>query len=345
VSVLVTGASGFVGANLARALLADGRRVRVLVRRTSNLSALTGCSVDAVPGDLLDLDSLTRAVAGCELVFHAAADYRLWALDPAVIYRNNVDGTRNVLEACARAGVERVVYTSSVGTLGIPADGRPGTEVAPVSLGDMVGAYKRSKFLAERVAEDYAARGLPVVIVNPSNPIGPWEVRPTPTGQMIVDFLKGRMFGTLDTGLNLVHVADVARGHILAAQEGRVGEKYILGNRNCSLTEIFELLARITGLAAPRVRLPYTMIWLVALASEGYARVTRRPPRVPLTGVRMARRHMYFSAEKAVRELGLPQTPIDQALRDAVEWFVANGYAPRPPASDTSVNGHAASIR
>jgi len=341
VDVLVTGASGFVGANLVRALLADGRRVRVLVRRTSNLRALTACSVDVVPGDLLDSDSLTRAVAGCRLVFHAAADYRLWAPDPTVLYRNNVDGTRNVLEACARAGVERVVYTSSVGTLGIPSDGRPGTEDSPVKIGDMIGPYKRSKFLAERVAEDYAARGLPVVIVNPSNPIGPWEVKPTPTGQMIVDFLKGRMFGTLDTGLNLVHVADVVRGHILAAQKGRVGEKYILGNRNCSLTELFELLAKITGLRAPRFRVPYSLIWLVALANEGYARVTRRPPRVPLTGVRMARKHMYFSAEKAVRELGLPQTPVDQALRDAVEWFVANGYAPPPPAFDKNVNDHA----
>jgi dihydroflavonol-4-reductase len=332
VEVLVTGASGFVGANLIRALLRDGRRVRVLVRRTSNLAALIGCPVDVVPGDVLDPESLSAAVAGCALVFHAAADYRLWAPDPAVLYRCNVEGTRNVLAACERAGVERVVYTSSVGTLGISADGRPATEETPVSLRDMVGAYKRSKFMAERVADEYAARGLPVVIVNPSNPIGPWEVRPTPTGQMVVDFLKGRMFGTLDTGLNLVHVVDVARGHILAAQKGRVGEKYILGNRNCSLTEFFRLLANVTGVAAPRFRVPYRFIWLVALASEGGARLTGRPPRVPLTGVRMARRRMYFSAEKAVRELGLPQTPVEQALRDAVEWFVANGHAPRPRA-------------
>jgi dihydroflavonol-4-reductase len=332
VDVLVTGATGFVGANLVRALLADRRGVRVLVRPTSNLDALTGCPVEVVSGDILDRDSVTHAVAGCRLVFHVAADYRLWAPDPRVLYHNNVDGTRNVLEACAQAGVERVVYTSSVGTLGIPRDGRPGTEVTPVGLKDMVGPYKRSKFLAERVAEDYAARGLSVVIVNPTNPIGPWEVKPTPTGQMIVDFLEGRMFGTLDTGLNLVHVADVARGHILAAHKGRAGEKYVLGHRNCSLTEIFEMLARITRLAAPRFRVPYAMIWLVALANEGHARVTRRPPRVPLTGVRMARKRMYFSTDKAVRELGLPQTPVDQALGDAVEWFVMHGYAPRPPA-------------
>ena len=330
--VLVTGASGFVGANLVRALLGDGRRVRVLVRRTSNRAALIGCPVDVVPGDVLDAESLSAAVAGCALVFHAAADYRLWAPDPAALYRCNVEGTRNVLAACERAGVERVVYTSSVGTLGTSADGSPATEETPVSFRDMVGAYKRSKFMAERVADEYAARGLPVVIVNPSNPIGPWEVRPTPTGQMVVDFLRGRMFGTLDTGLNLVHVADVARGHILAAQKGRVGEKYILGNRNCSLTEFFRLLASVTGVAAPRFRVPYRFIWLVALASEGCARATGRPPRVPLTGVRMARRRMYFSAEKAVRELGLPQTPVEHALRDAVEWFVANGHAPRPRA-------------
>jgi dihydroflavonol-4-reductase len=195
----------------------------------------------------------------------------------------------------------------------------------------MIGPYKRSKFLAERVAEEYAARGLPVVIVNPSNPIGPWEVRPTPTGQMILDYLRGRMFATLDTGLNLVHVADVARGHLLAAQRGRVGEKYILGCQNLSLTEIFRALERLTGIRAPRVRMPYALIYLLALVDEGAARTTGRPPRVPLTGVRMARKRMHFSAEKAVRDLGLPQTPVELALRDAVDWFVAHGYAPPPP--------------
>jgi len=332
VDILVTGATGFVGANLVRALRADGSRVRVLVRPTSSMTALADCRMDVVRGDVLDASSLRHAVAGCRLVFHVAGDYRLWCRDSRELYQTNVDGTRHVLEACARAGTERVVYTSSVGTLGLPSDGGPGRETTPVTVRNMVGPYKRSKFLAERVAEDYAARGLPIVIVNPSNPIGPWEIKPTPTGQMIVDFLKGRMFGTLDTGLNLVHVADVARGHILAARQGRVGEKYILGNRNCSLTEIFQMLADITGLPAPRVRVPYPLIWAAAVVSEGHARLTRRPPRVPLTGVRMARKRMYFSADKAVRELGLPQTPVEQALRDAVEWFVAHGYAPRPPA-------------
>jgi len=330
--VLVTGATGFVGANVTRRLVDDGRRVRVLARPTSTLQALEGCAVELVRGDILEPDSLRPAFDGCGLVFHVAADYRLWARDPAQIYRNNVEGTRNVLEACARARVERVVYTSSVGTLGIPADGGPGIETTPVTLADMIGPYKRSKFLAERVAEEYAARGLPVVIVNPTNPIGPWEVKPTPTGQMIVDYLLGRMFATLDTGLNLIHVADVARGHLLAARVGRAGEKYILGCENHSLAEIFGLLERITGIRAPRLRVPHALVTLVALGNEALARATGRPPRVPLTGVRMARKRMYFSADKAVRELTLPQTPVERALRDAVDWFVAHGYAPPPPA-------------
>jgi len=329
-NVLVTGATGFVGANLARLLVAEGYRVRVLARPASSLRALEGCAAEVVRGDILEAGSVARAIRGCAQVFHVAADYRLWAKDPGEIYRNNVEGTRTVLEACAQAHVGRVIYTSSVGTLGLPRDGL-GTETTPVSLRDMIGFYKRSKFLAERVAEEYAGRGLPVVIVNPSNPIGPWEVKPTPTGQMILDYLLGRMFATLDTGLNLIHVADVARGHLLAAQRGRVGERYILGCQNHSLTEIFDVLERITGIRAPRVRVPHALVYLVALVTEGAARATGRPPRVPLTGVRMARKHMYFSAEKAVRELGLPQTPVEQALREAVDWFVAHGYAPPPP--------------
>ncbi len=329
--VLVTGGTGFIGANLVRALVADGHRIRVLARPGSDRRGLSGCPVELVPGDLLEPESLRRGVAGCRLVFHVAADYRLWTRDPAALYRTNVEGTRNVLEAAARAEVERVVYTSTVGTLGIPKDGSLGTETTPVRFEEMVGAYKRSKFLAERVAEEFAAKGLPVVIVNPSAPVGPWDVKPTPTGQMIVDFLKGRMFATLDTGLNLVHVRDVARGHILAAEKGRVGEKYILGRQNCSLTEIFDLLASLTGVPPPRRRVPYSLAWLGALAMEGAARLSGTPPRVSLTAVRMAKKHMYFSSEKAVRELGLPQTPVEQALRNAVEWFVAHSYVPPPP--------------
>ena len=330
--VLVTGATGFVGANVARLLVTDGYRVRVLARPASSLQALRGCRVDIFRGDILDPHALAPAVRGCSMVFHAAADYRLWAKDPQEIYRSNVDGTRCVLEACERADVGRVVYTSSVGTLGLPKDGSPGTEATPVALEDMIGDYKRSKFLAERVVEEFAARGLPVVTVNPSNPIGPWEVKPTPTGRMVLDYLQRRMFATLDTGLNLVHVSDVARGHLLAARLGRIGEKYILGAENLSLSEIFRVLEGITGIRAPRIRMPYGLVYLVALASEGLAHATGRPPRVPLTGVRMARKHMYFSADKAVRELGYFQRPAEQALRDAVDWFVDYGYAPPPPA-------------
>jgi dihydroflavonol-4-reductase len=326
VDALVTGGTGFVGANLVRELLADGHTVRVLARPGGDRRALAGCAVEMADGDLLDAASLRRAVAGVRHVYHAAADYRLWAPDPRVLYRANVDGTRHLLAAATDAGAERIVYTSTVGAVGIPKDGTPGDETTPVSLADMVGAYKASKFLAERVAEEWAARGAPVVIVNPSAPIGPWDVNPTPTGQMIVDFLDGKMIGSVDTGLNVVHVRDVARGHILAAQKGRAGERYILGHENISLLEIFRRLSALTGVRAPRFRVPYAVAWTAAAAMEGVARVTGRPPAVPLTAVRMARKRMFFTAAKAVRELGLPQTPADVALSDAVEWFKAHGY-------------------
>jgi len=335
---LVTGATGFVGANVVRALLDDGQRVRALVRRSSDRRAIEGLALDVCEGDLLDPGSLRGAVTGARHVYHVAADYRLWARDPRDLYRANVDGTRAVLAACADAGVERVVYTSTVGALGIPEDGSPGTETTPVTLADMVGPYKRSKFLAERVALEWASRGLPVVVVNPSAPVGPWDTKPTPTGQLIVDFLRGKMFATLDTGLNLVHARDVARGHVLAAERGRVGEKYILGNQNLSLSEIFGMLARLTGHPAPRIRVPWALAWCGALGMEAVARLTGGVPAVPLTAVRMARKRMHFSAAKAVRELGLPQTPVEDALRDAVQWFAARGYgiipgvAPAPTA-------------
>ena len=328
IDALVTGGTGFVGANLVRELLADGHRVRVLARPRGDRRALEGCDVEIAEGDLLDADSVRAAVAGMRHVYHVAADYRLWAPDVRAIYRANVDGTRHVLDAAARAGVERIVYTSTVGAVGIPKDGTPGDEQTPVGLADMVGAYKASKFLAERVADEMAARGVPIVIVNPSAPLGPWDVKPTPTGQMVVDFLKGKMVGSLDTGLNVVHVRDVARGHILAALRGRIGERYILGHQNCSLLEIFQALARLTGIRAPRFRVPYAVAWTTAAVMTGLAIVTRRPPQVALTAVRMARKRMFFSAAKAVEELGLPQTPTDVALADAVAWFVERGYAP-----------------
>ena len=327
---LVTGGTGFVGANLVRELLADGDRVRVLARPGGDRRALTGCEVEIVEGDLLDPASVRHAAAGMERVYHVAADYRLWAPDPSALFRANVDGTRHVLEAAARAGAARIVYTSTVGALGIPKDGRPGDETTPVSLADMVGPYKASKFVAEEVAREIAARGAPVVIVNPSAPVGPWDVKPTPTGQMIVDFLRGKMIASLDTGLNIVHVRDVARGHILAAERGRVGERYVLGHVNLSLLEIFRALAGLTGLRAPRFRVPYAVAWLAAAGMEGVARLRGGAPAVPLTAVRMARKRMFFSADKAVRELGLPQTSAERALGDAVAWFVAHGYATPP---------------
>jgi dihydroflavonol-4-reductase len=326
---LVTGGTGFVGANVVRELLREGATVRVLARPGGDRRALAGLRVEIVEGDLRDPASLRRAVAGVPRLFHVAADYRLWARDPRDLYRSNVEGTRAVLEAAGEAGVGRVVYTSTVGTLGIPKDGAPGDETTPVSLHDMVGPYKVTKFLAEEVARGFALRGLPVVIVNPSAPVGPWDVKPTPTGQMVVDFLVGRMFATLDTGLNLVHVRDVARGHLLAAERGRVGERYVLGHRNVSLAEIGALLAELTASRAPRLRIPYPVAWLAAGCMEAVARVTGGVPRVPLAAVRMARKRMYFSPAKAVAELGLPQTDVREALADAAGWFTAHGYLRR----------------
>jgi dihydroflavonol-4-reductase len=333
---LVTGGTGFVGANVVRELLADGATVRVLARPGGDRRALAGLAVEIVEGDVLDGASLRRAARGVETVFHVAADYRLWARDPRVLFRTNVDGTRSMLEAATEAGARRIVYTSTVGALGIPRDGTPGREDTPVSRTDMVGPYKASKFLAEEVARAMATAGAPVVIVNPSAPVGPWDVKPTPTGRMIVDFMQGRMFASLDTGLNVVHVRDVARGHVLAAQRGRVGERYILGHRNLSLREIFGLLAVITGRRPPRVQIPYAVAWFGAACLEGGARLTGRVPQVSLTAVRMAKKRMYFDPAKAVRELGLPQTDVGQALEDAVAWFRAQGGAGAEPLAQAS---------
>jgi len=322
----VTGATGFIGASIVRELLKDGIAVRALVRPGANLHNLAGLPVELLQGDLLDRTSLENGCAGCNWVFHAAADYRLWARTPQEMYRANVDGTRNLLEAALTSGAERVVYTSSVGTLGNPGDGTPGNEQTPVSLSDMVGDYKKSKFLAEREAEKFVDRGLPLVIVNPSTPVGPQDIKPTPTGKIIVDFVNGKLPAYLDTGLNLIAVEDCARGHILAAQKGQLGAKYILGNRNLTLHDIFVMLERITGRPAPRVRLPYWPLLLAAYANAGIARITGHEPLIPLAGVQMARTFMYFDASRAVHELRLPQTPVETALERAVDWFVANGY-------------------
>jgi dihydroflavonol-4-reductase len=323
---LVTGGTGFVGRAVVEELLAAGRKVRVLARNPEH-PALTGLAVDVALGDLRDPDSLKRALSGCTRLFHVAADYRLWVPDPATMYAINVEGTRQLLTAATALGVSRVVYTSTVGTLGNRGDGTPGTEDTPVSLEDMVGHYKRSKFLAEAVALDFARQGLPLVVVNPSTPVGPWDFRPTPTGQMIVDFLKRRMPAYLETGLNLIHVRDVAQGHLLAEAHGQVGEKYILGNDNLSLSQIFQLLAEISGIPAPTVKLPYWPVLGLAYMDEFFSRyIGRRPPRMPVTAIRMAKKFMYFDNQKAIQYLGLTLTPVRQALADAVEWFDAHGY-------------------
>jgi dihydroflavonol-4-reductase len=320
---LVTGASGFVGWHIARKLVERGCPVRVLVRKTSKLRELEG--VEAVTGDLRDAESLRRAVAGCARVFHAAADYRLWAPEPRELYESNVDGTRNLLAAARDAGVGQVVYTSTVGCIGMPQD-EEGNERTPVGLDDMTGAYKRSKFLAEQVALEFAAGGFPVTIVNPTAPVGDHDFKPTPTGKIILDFLKGAMPAYIETGLNLVDVRDVAEGHLLAAERGAPGERYILGSQNLTLAEIFGRLERASGVKAPALRIPYALAYAAGAASTGWAAVTGHEPRAPLDAVRMARKKMWVSHAKAADELGFSPAPPDEALARAVAWFRANGY-------------------
>ncbi|CEK15223.1 hopanoid-associated sugar epimerase [Chthonomonas calidirosea] len=328
---LVTGATGFVGFHVARLLTERGQPIRVLTRPTSrreNLCALNPALYEEVCGDLTDIASLRKAVAGCDVVYHVAADYRLWARDPQQLYRANVEGTKNLLTAARDAGVRRVVYTSTVGVLGIPRDGSPGNEDTPVSLADMIGHYKRSKFLAEEVARQFAAEGLDVVIVNPSTPVGENDIKPTPTGRIIVDFLNRRLPAYVDTGLNLVDVRDVAEGILLAAEKGRTGQRYILGHRNVTLRQMLEMLAQISGLPAPRLRLPYAIAWCaVGLENLLVARLLKKEPTHPFEGVKMARYKMYFDSTRAVRELGMPQSPIEDALARAVAWFQEKGYA------------------
>ena len=323
---LVTGGNGFVGCHVVRALLARGDRVRVLVRHGADRGALEGLHIETAVGDLRDRASIDRAVEGCNQVYHVAADYRLWVPDPAPMYAANVDGTRNLIEASRKAGVERIVHTSTVGALGIPHGG-VGREDTPVSLDDMTGPYKRSKFMAEQIALEAARDGAPVIVVNPSTPIGPLDLKPTPTGRIIVDFLNRRMPAYVDTGLNLVDVADAARGHLLAAERGRVGEKYILGGENLTLKQMLERLARLSNLPAPRVRLPYAVAFGFALGAEAVSRVTHRPPRASVTEVRMSRKHMFFDSSKAAQELGYSPGPIDSALGAAIEFFRRTGVA------------------
>jgi dihydroflavonol-4-reductase len=328
----VTGASGFIGANLVHELAANRHRVRALLRPGADLRGLGSIDFERVEGDLADRARLKEAMRGCDWCFHVAASYHLWLRDYTPMYAANVQGTRNVIEAAAAAGCQRIVYTSTVGCIGLPKpfDGRisPSDEATPICEAQMCNHYKRSKWQAEQVATELARRGLPVVIVNPSTPVGPRDLKPTPTGQIIVDFLNHRMPAYLDTGLNWVHVRDVAIGHILAAREGRIGERYILGHAdgNWTMQQALSALAEISGMPAPRTRIPYVVALMAAYLNEAASRVTGRPPRAPLAGVRMAKHKMYFSPAKAIRELGLPQTPPKQGLADAVEWFRANGY-------------------
>ena len=326
---LVTGATGFVGAAVVRALLAQGWQVRALVRGGSDRRNIAMLAVEQAVGDLTDTSSLERALQGCDAAFHVAADYRLWAPQPEALYRTNVDGTGNLLDAARRAGVRRIVYTSSVATVGLPADGRPGTEDTPVSLADMIGHYKRSKFLAEQRTREAAERGVPVVIVNPSTPIGPGDVKPTPTGQIVLDAARGRTPAYVDTGLNIVHVDDVAAGHLLAFHRGRIGERYILGGEDMTLRHILTLIAGLAGRRPPRIRLPHGAVLPIAHVAELYARLTGRPTRVTVEGVRMARKRMFFSSDKAVRELGYRWRPPAEAFEDALRWFREQGYLER----------------
>ena len=322
--VLVTGASGFVGWHVAKLLTERGYKVRALVRPNSLIPDL---DVERVPGDLRDPASLERAVSGCGLVFHVAADYRLWSKNPSELYQSNVDGTRNMLIAAKAAGVERFLYTSTVGCIGIPSTGL-GDENQPVSLSAMAGDYKRSKFMAEQVALEYAASGFPVVIVNPTAPMGDHDFKPTPTGQIVLDFLHGQIPAFIDTGLNVVHVADVAAGHLAACERGRIGERYILGSENLTLGQILKELASITGRKAPTIELPYFVAYTAGVVTTAWARVTGTPPRAPLEAVRMAKKKMWVSHEKATRELGFSPRPAAAALVDAVAWF-ENFQAPR----------------
>jgi dihydroflavonol-4-reductase len=328
VKTLITGSTGFVGSAVLRQLLNAGHSVRALIRQNSDRRNLAGLPVEIFTGDLTDRPSLDRALGGCSTLFHVAADYRLWVRNSQELYETNVMGTRHIMDAAAQAGVTRIVYTSSVATLGLIPDGSPADEYTPVSLADMIGHYKRSKFLAEvevrRMAEE---QQLPVVIVNPSTPVGPRDIKPTPTGRMIVDAASGRMPAYVDTGLNLVHVDDVAIGHLLALERGEIGERYVLGAVNMTLKEILTALAVITGRRPPRIRLPHKLVLPIAYGSEAWARITGgKEPRVTLAGVRLAKKKMFFSTEKARRVLGFHARPIEEALHDAVDWFRQHGY-------------------
>jgi dihydroflavonol-4-reductase len=325
----VTGGTGFIGGAVVRHLLEGGHEVRALVRRGADTRQLNGLPVERVEGDLLDPESLRRGMAGCGWVFHVAALYSFWGHTWEDFYQTNLGGTRRVLEAAQQEGVERIVYTSSIAALGIHKDRSPATEDTPSILADHIGPYHRSKFLAEEAARGFARQGLPVVIVNPSTPVGIGDHKPTPTGQIIVDFLNGRMFGYVDTGLNIVDVEDVAAGHLLAVERGQVGQRYILGGENLTLKQILDLLAEVSGRPPVRLRIPHWVAQCWSYVDVTMAKLSpHRTPAATPDKVRLSRRYEFFDPGKAVRELGLPQTPVREALRKAVEWYRAHGYAP-----------------
>lgn len=323
----ITGATGFVGSHVARVLAEQGADLRLLVRSSSDVRNIDGLRADRVTGDLRDAESIEKAMSGCDVVFHVAADYRLWVPDSAQMYQSNVEGTRAILDAARKNAVRRVVYTSSVATMGFTADGRSVDEGSPVSVHKMIGHYKRSKYMAEEVAVAAGRSGLDVVIVNPSTPVGERDIKPTPTGRIILDFLKKKFPAYVDTGLNLVDVTDCARGHLLALEKGRSGERYILGGENLTLKQILDKLAAITGLPSPTIKVPYFVALATGVIDETFTgRIRGREPRATIDSVRMGRKKMFVSSAKAERELGWKPSPADNALRRAVEWFRTNGY-------------------
>ena len=324
----ITGATGFLGTHVARVLAEQGADLRLLVRPTSNLKNLEGLPAETAMGDLRDAASLEKAMSGCEVVFHVAADYRLWVQDPAEIYRSNVEGTRTILESARKNGVRCVVYTSSVATIGFTGNGHPADEDSPVALADMIGHYKRSKFMAEQVALEAGRAGMRVVTVNPTTPVGEQDIKPTPTGRIVVDFLKGKFPAYVETGLNLVDVRECALGHVKALEKGKSGERYILGGENLTLKQILYKLGAISGLPSPKVKLPYFVAYAAGLVDQTVSgRLLHREPRATVETVRMGKKKMWASSGKAERELGWKILPADNALRRAVEWFRANAYA------------------
>jgi dihydroflavonol-4-reductase len=324
----VTGATGFLGSHVARVLAEQGAALRLLVRPSSDLRNLQGLNAETASGDLRDPESLERAMAGCDTVFHVAADYRLWVRDPEQMYQSNVEGTRAILAAARKNGVRSVVCTSSVATVGFTANGHPADEDSPVSLADMIGHYKRSKFMAEQLALEAGRSGMRVVVVNPTTPVGEQDVKPTPTGRIVVDFMKRKFPAYVETGLNLVDATECARGHVAALEKGKSGERYILGGQNLTLKQILDQLASITGLPSPKVKLPYIFAFAAGVVDETITgRILNREPRATIDTVRMGRKKMFASSSKAERELGWKIVPVDGALRRAVEWFRANGYA------------------